>query len=196
MAKEEMPVEKTSEERLNEMYVEALEYVVREGKASIAFIQRRCEVGYNRGGKILEWMEEQGFVGPFNGERTREVFATMKDVETLKEKLKKGEDIGRKEEVLQPSAYDIISSYQLPKTVEENPSLLDKLYIQALQLVVETQQASISMLQRKLSIGFNRAGEIIDWMEACGYITPFDGVNARKVLLTKERFDTIYGAFV
>ena len=87
MAKEEMPVEKTSEERLNEMYVEALEHVVREGIASIAFIQRRCKVGYNRGGKILEWMEEQGFVGPFNGEKTREVFATMKDVETFKERV-------------------------------------------------------------------------------------------------------------
>ena len=192
----EVPVTKTDNEKLDEMYVKALEHVVREGIASIAFIQRRCKVGYSRGGKILDWMEEQGFVGPFNGEKTREVFATMKDVETLKLKLENGEDIGRKEEVLQPSAYDIISSYQLPKTVEENPSLLDKLYIHALQIVVESQQVSISMLQRKLVIGYNKAGEIIEWMEACGYISPFDGVKARKVLLTKERFDAIYGAFV
>lgn len=98
----------TANERWDKMYVEALEYVVKEGKVTISFIQRRCKVGYNRGGKILEWMEEQGYVSPFDGEKPREVFATVKDVEILKEKLKKGEGIGREEEVLQKCAYEII----------------------------------------------------------------------------------------
>ena len=106
--KEGKATEKTPNERLDEMYIEALEYVVAERKVSISFIQRRCKVGYNRGGRILEWLEAQGYVGPFNEGAAREVFATEEDVEALKEKLKKGEGIGREEEVLQKCAYEII----------------------------------------------------------------------------------------
>ena len=99
---------KTGNERLDEMYVEALDYVVCGKKASVSFIQRSCKVGYNRGCKILEWMEEQGYVGPYNGETPREVFATEKDVEDLKKKVENGEGIGRKEEEPQKCAYEII----------------------------------------------------------------------------------------
>ena len=99
---------KIGKERLDEMYVEALEYVVAAKKASVSFIQRQCKVGYYRGSKILEWMEEQGYVGPYNGETPRAVFATEKEVEELKKKLEKGEDIGRQEEEPQKCAYEII----------------------------------------------------------------------------------------
>jgi DNA segregation ATPase FtsK/SpoIIIE-like protein len=99
---------KTGKERLDEMYVEALEYVVGAKKASVAFVQRQCKVGYYRGSKILEWMEVQGYVGPYNGETPRAVFATEKEVEELKKKLEKGEDIGRQEEEPQKCAYEII----------------------------------------------------------------------------------------
>lgn len=70
---------------------------------------------------------------------------------------------------------------------------LDPVYIDALRYVVTIGQASISMIQRRCSVGYNRAGKIIEWMENMGYISPFEGAKARKVLLTKEEFEQKYG---
>ena len=67
-------------------------------------------------------------------------------------------------------------------------------YIRALGMVVKLGQASISLIQRKCSIGYNHAGKIIEWMELMGYISPFDGkAKARTVLLTKEEYESKYG---
>ncbi len=70
---------------------------------------------------------------------------------------------------------------------------IDPMYIEALRFVIQTNSASISMIQRKCSAGYNRAGKIIEWMEDMGYISPFDGAKARKVLITKEEFESKYG---
>ena len=70
---------------------------------------------------------------------------------------------------------------------------VDPVYIEALRYVILSNSASISMIQRKCSAGYNRAGKIIEWMEDMGYISPFDGAKARKVLITKEEFESKYG---
>ena len=67
-------------------------------------------------------------------------------------------------------------------------------FIEALSHVVKEGKVSISMIQRKCSVGYNRAGQSLDWMEEMGYISAFDGQNARKVLITKEQFEEKYGA--
>jgi len=59
----------------------------------------------------------------------------------------------------------------------------DDLFITAAEVLVTHQQGSASLLQRKLKIGYNRAGRIIDQMEACGIIGPFKGSKAREVLV-------------
>ncbi len=71
---------------------------------------------------------------------------------------------------------------------------VDPQYIKALGIVVKLGQASISLIQRKCSVGYNHAGKIIEWMELMGYITPFDGkAKARNVLLSPEDFQAKYG---
>ena len=70
---------------------------------------------------------------------------------------------------------------------------VDPMYIEALRHVIMSGSASISMIQRKCSAGYNRAGRIIEWMEEMGYISAFDGAKARKVLISKEEFESIYG---
>lgn len=67
-------------------------------------------------------------------------------------------------------------------------------YIKALAIVVKVGQASISLIQRKCGVGYNHAGKIIEWMEAMGYISAFEGAKARTVLLTKEEFEAKYGS--
>jgi DNA segregation ATPase FtsK/SpoIIIE, S-DNA-T family len=69
---------------------------------------------------------------------------------------------------------------------EVDLSKLDDLFADAARIVVVHQQGSTSLIQRKLSIGYNRAGRIIDQLEAAGIVGPFEGSKAREVLITDE----------
>ena len=60
----------------------------------------------------------------------------------------------------------------------------DALFREAAEVIVTAQQGSASLLQRKLKLGYNRAGRIIDQMEAAGVVGPFEGSKARQVLVT------------
>ncbi len=59
----------------------------------------------------------------------------------------------------------------------------DKLFEEAAYLIVNAQQGSASLLQRKLKLGYNRAGRLIDQLEASGIVGPFQGSKAREVLI-------------
>ena len=56
----------------------------------------------------------------------------------------------------------------------------------AARVIVMHQQGSTSLLQRKLKLGYNRAGRIVDQLEDAGIIGPFEGSKARKVLIPDE----------
>ncbi|MCR5040246.1 MAG: DNA translocase FtsK [Bacteroidales bacterium] len=62
----------------------------------------------------------------------------------------------------------------------------DSLFEEAAHIVVQTQQGSTSMIQRKLKLGYNRAGRIIDQLEAAGIVGPFSGSKSREVKVTSE----------
>ncbi|BFH68059.1 hypothetical protein J27TS7_29070 [Paenibacillus dendritiformis] len=66
---------------------------------------------------------------------------------------------------------------------------VDELYDQALQIVLEAQQASASLLQRRMRIGYNRASRLIDYMHMQGIIGPHEGSRPREVLMTLEQFE-------
>jgi len=68
----------------------------------------------------------------------------------------------------------------------------DVLYDRAVQFVMEKGQASTSMLQRAFSIGYNRAGRIIDMMEREGIVGPMDGSKPREVLGRKTIDDDLF----
>ena len=83
-------------------------------------------------------------------------------------------------------------AYMLPEFVgEESGTSLDidiadrdKLFKEAAIVIVTAQQGSASLLQRKLKLGYNRAGRLIDQLEAAGIVGPFEGSKARQVLIT------------
>ncbi|NNJ89364.1 MAG: DNA translocase FtsK, partial [Eudoraea sp.] len=59
----------------------------------------------------------------------------------------------------------------------------DALFRDAAEVIVTAQQGSASLIQRKLKLGYNRAGRIIDQLEAAGIVGPFEGSKARSVLI-------------
>ena len=69
-------------------------------------------------------------------------------------------------------------------TIDNNISERDKLFREAAEVLVIAQQGSTSLLQRKLKLGYNRAGRIIDQLEASGIVGPFEGSKARQLLIS------------
>lgn len=76
---------------------------------------------------------------------------------------------------------------------EAGETKIDDTFIKALKYCVTSNQASVSMIQRRFPIGYIKACKIIDWMENMNYVTPSEGSKSRKVLLSKEEFFNIYG---
>ncbi|UOX33625.1 DNA translocase FtsK [Flavobacterium sediminilitoris] len=68
-------------------------------------------------------------------------------------------------------------------TLDINISDRDTLFREAAEVIVTAQQGSASLIQRKLKLGYNRAGRIIDQLEAAGIVGPFEGSKARSVLI-------------
>jgi len=62
----------------------------------------------------------------------------------------------------------------------------DPMFEDAARIIVQHQQGSASLLQRRLKLGYNRAGRIVDQLEAAGIIGPFEGSKARQVLISDE----------
>ncbi|MFB9863841.1 DNA translocase FtsK [Rufibacter immobilis] len=60
------------------------------------------------------------------------------------------------------------------------------MFEEAARIVVTHQQGSTSLLQRRLKLGYNRAGRLIDQLEAAGVVGPFEGSKAREVLIPDE----------
>lgn len=62
----------------------------------------------------------------------------------------------------------------------------DPLYEKAKRLVIETQQGSVSLIQRRLKVGYSRAGRLVDMLEQTGVVGPFQGSKAREVLMAPD----------
>jgi len=78
---------------------------------------------------------------------------------------------------------------EIDDSVSDAPEeMLDELFDQAVQIVLEAKQASVSLLQRRMRIGYTRAARLIDSMEAKGVVGPYEGSKPREVLMTMEQY--------
>jgi S-DNA-T family DNA segregation ATPase FtsK/SpoIIIE len=83
--------------------------------------------------------------------------------------------------------------FELPSVLEKQRAALtasggerDELFEEAARTIVRHQQGSVSLLQRRLKIGYSRAARLVDELEASGIVGPFDGSKAREVLIESE----------
>lgn len=76
---------------------------------------------------------------------------------------------------------------------ETGTTLPEPIFLEILRTVIRKGCVSMSMIQRYCSVGYNCAGRAMDWMEDNGYITKYEAETPRKVLITKEEFEELYG---
>lgn len=121
-------------------------------------------------------------VGESKPLRIQGAFISEEEVERVVEFIKN--QVGKseyKEEIME----------QINNTVESSNSNDDELLNEALKIIIESNQASTSLIQRKLRIGYNRAARIIEQMEEKGYISQRDGSKPRNILISKEEIEAM-----
>lgn len=98
------------------------------------------------------------------------------------------------EPIFDPAVQEAINNMPKNQNAEHGENNgMDPLLPEALKLVIDSGQASTSMIQRRLSLGYPRAGKIIDQMTNMGYISAADGAKPRNVYITLEEFYQIFG---
>ena len=120
-------------------------------------------------------------VGMSKPVRIQGAFVTDQEVESIVEFLKQHKSVEYNTAVLD----EITSSVKHGEGSEEH----DEYYDRAIELVVNKEKASVSMLQRQFRIGYNRAARLMDELEATGIVGPEDGSKPRKVLISKAEYN-------
>ena len=92
--------------------------------------------------------------------------------------------------------------YMLPSVLEKKRSSMkgssgarDEFFEEAARLIVRHQQGSVSLLQRRLKVGYSRAARLVDELESAGIVGPYDGSKARQVMIeSDEQLDALFRA--
>jgi S-DNA-T family DNA segregation ATPase FtsK/SpoIIIE len=77
---------------------------------------------------------------------------------------------------------------------EEGEDVRDPLFDDAVRIILESKRGSVSLLQRRLTIGYSRASRLIDQMAAAGIVGDYKGSQAREVVMTLEEWDAMRAA--
>ncbi len=124
--------------------------------------------------------------------RIQGAFVTDDERENVVDFIKSNGEARYSEEVaaaIEQAAADKSAPGARAESVDEPAeSEYDELLPQAVDVIFETKQASVSMLQRRLKLGYSRAARIVDQMEEIGVVGPFEGSKPRQILITKEQW--------
>jgi S-DNA-T family DNA segregation ATPase FtsK/SpoIIIE len=113
--------------------------------------------------------------------RIQGAYLSDREVEDLVNYLKKQAEPVYDEEILTVVQED-----------EVLPEMEDELLAQAVKILIESGHASISMLQRRMHIGYARAARLIDMMEQRGIVGGYEGSKPRSVLMTLDQYNQVF----
>ena len=117
--------------------------------------------------------------------RLQGCYVSDAEIESVTAYVSNGDDVEFDEE--------FINSMNAPEEETPDESDMDPLLPRAVEIVLEYGQASISMLQRRLRVGYARAARLVDEMEQRRIVSPFEGSKARQVLITREMYQEMFG---
>lgn len=123
--------------------------------------------------------------------RVQGCFVSNKEVERVVDFIKEGQTHSYDNQVMEEIEKNIPAEKGAKSSSGEEGGGFDdhdELLMDAIECVVEAGQASTSMIQRRLKVGYARAGRLVDEMEEMGIVGPFEGSKPRQVLISKERW--------
>ena len=121
--------------------------------------------------------------------RIQGAFISDKDVEKIVDFIKSNGTATYSEDILESIEKANTNEKEVKEFDEDNDE--DPFLAEAIETVIETQQASTSFIQRRFKVGYARAGRIIDQMEERGIISGYQGSKPREVLMSKERWQEL-----
>ena len=122
--------------------------------------------------------------------RIQGAFISDKEVEKIVDFVKNNGEASYNDEILKQIENANSTDKEIDAQGDEDDTT-DPLLMEAIDVVVETGQASTSFIQRRFKVGYARAGRIIDQMEERGVISGFQGSKPREVLMSKERWEEL-----
>ena len=122
--------------------------------------------------------------------RIQGAFVSDKEVEKIVDFVKNNGEATYNDEILKQIENANSTDKEMDSQAEDDDNT-DPLLMEAIDVVVETGQASTSFIQRRFKVGYARAGRIIDQMEERGIISGFQGSKPREVLMSKERWEEL-----
>ena len=127
-------------------------------------------------------------LGQGKPKRVQGCFITDAEVQEVVRFIKQSSSPNYSEEV-QSQIEDTSSAKGDAAASERESEGCDELLPAAVDVFLETGQASVSMLQRRLKLGYARAARVVDEMEELGIVGPFEGSKPRQVLITREEWE-------
>ncbi len=125
-------------------------------------------------------------IGASKPQRIQGAFISDKEIEKIVDFLKANGEVTYNEDILEKIEKSGKSDKELDKDDDEDERLME-----AIEEVVESGQASTSFIQKRLKVGYSRAGRIIDQMEKRGIVSGYAGSKPRQVLMSKERWQEL-----
>lgn len=122
--------------------------------------------------------------------RVQGAFISDKEVEKVVDFVKANGEVVYNEDIMEQIENANKTDKEMAEMAEEDDGT-DPLLMEAIDVVVETKQASTSFIQRRFKVGYARAGRIIDQMEERGIISGYQGSKPREVLMSKERWQEL-----
>ena len=120
--------------------------------------------------------------------RVQGCFVTDREIENIIESIKESKESNYDLKIAEEIEKNAISENSKSKDSSQNDSSTDPMMDEAIKCVVEAGQASTSLLQRRLRVGYARAGRLVDEMEQMGIVGPHEGSKARQVLINYQQY--------
>lgn len=127
-------------------------------------------------------------VGSSKPIRVQGCYVTDKEIEKVTEFLKSSREVSYDNKVAEEIEKSTLPENEKSESQASSRENMDPVMKEAVKCVVEAGQASTSMLQRKLRVGYARAGRLIDEMEQMGIVGPHEGSKPRQVLMNYQQF--------
>lgn len=130
-------------------------------------------------------------------QRVQGAFVTDEEREQVIDFIKQGSDANYSDEIMaeiekaaqdKPSGSGASAGKDSSSASNDPFAEYDELLPQAVDVIFETKQASVSMLQRRLKLGYSRAARLVDQLEEIGVVGPFEGSKPRQIMMTKEQW--------